>query len=127
MSISGNLNREIGLRVRALREQQSLSRERLAEAANLSVQFLADIETGRKGMTVLTLRKLAVALRCSADELIFGSPAWDHNESPSLPAHFSSLSPQQLNLASDILSLVLQVLPQPPSAREDGEEKPAAE
>ena len=65
MASDSQLNREIGLRLRSRREQKSLTRERLAEYADISVQFLADIETGRKGMTVQTLRKLAVALHLS--------------------------------------------------------------
>ena len=62
MAFDSAVNGEIGQRLRALREEKSLSREKLAEAADISVQFLADIETGRKGMTVQTLRKLVLAL-----------------------------------------------------------------
>ena len=36
--------------------------EKLAELADISVQFLADIEKGRKSMTILTLKKIAAAL-----------------------------------------------------------------
>ena len=70
MAFDAETNREIGLRLRGCREQHALTRERLAEYADISVQFLADIETGRKGMTVQTLRKLALALHCSTDELV---------------------------------------------------------
>src|SRR5699024_8761183 len=66
MAFDSTVNREIGLRLRGMREQRALTRERLAEYSDISVQFLADIETGRKGMTVQTLRKLALALHCTA-------------------------------------------------------------
>ena len=68
-----NENTVIGKRIRGMREFQKLSRERLAESANISTQFLADIETGKKGMTVTTLKKICTALHTSADSIIFGS------------------------------------------------------
>ncbi|MFR3790684.1 MAG: helix-turn-helix domain-containing protein [Blautia massiliensis (ex Durand et al. 2017)] len=110
MAFDSVVNREIGLRLRSLREQNSLTRERLAEYADISVQFLADIETGRKGMTVQTLRKLATALHCSADAIVFGADK-DAEEKGALPPAFLSLTPAQASLANDILALVLKVLP----------------
>ncbi|MCD7873077.1 MAG: helix-turn-helix domain-containing protein [Clostridiales bacterium] len=68
-----NDNKEIGLRIREMREIQKLSRENLAELANISTQFLADIETGKKGMTVNTLKKLCCALHISADYVVYGA------------------------------------------------------
>ena len=66
MGFDAAVNSAIGRRLRCRREELALTREKLAECAEISVQFLADIETGRKGMTVQTLRKLALALHCSA-------------------------------------------------------------
>ena len=40
-------NAVFGSRIRSVREKQKLSREKLAELANISTQFLADIETGK--------------------------------------------------------------------------------
>ena len=84
MAFDSTVNREVGLRLRRLREQKELTRERLAEYADISVQFLADIETGRKGMTVQTLRKLVNALHCSADDIVFG-PAQPADAGAALP------------------------------------------
>lgn len=66
-------NKIIGQRIRSIREFQQLSREKLAEMSNISTQFLADIETGKKGMTVVTLKKICLALRVSADSLLFAT------------------------------------------------------
>jgi len=60
-----------GRKIRSIRETQKLSRERLAEMANISTQFLADIETGKKGMSVTTLKKICEALSVSSDYIIF--------------------------------------------------------
>lgn len=112
MAFDAVVNREIGLRLRTLREQRALTRDRLAACADISAQFLADIETGRKGMTVQTLRKLALALGCTADEIVFGRAAG----APKPPAegllpHLVTLTPAQAALATDILTLVRKALP----------------
>ena len=64
---------ETGNRILSLRKAQRLTRERLAEAADISVQFLADIEKGKKNMTVTTLRKIAAALSVTTDYIVNGT------------------------------------------------------
>lgn len=66
-------NAKIGFRIRSMREYQKLSREKLAEKANISTQFLADIECGNKGMTVSTLKKICKALCVTSDSIVFGT------------------------------------------------------
>ena len=110
MAFDSAVNREIGLRLRTLREDRGLSREKLAEAADISVQFLADIETGRKGMTVQTLRKLVLALHCTADDIVFGRTTPNGGPAP-LPPVFQNLTPTQASMAGDILDLVLKLVP----------------
>ena len=61
MSESLDLAAEIGLRVRNNRTLLKLSREKLAEEADISLSFLADIEHGRKNMTTVTLYGLCKA------------------------------------------------------------------
>ena len=75
MSESLDLAAEIGLRVRNNRTLLKLSREKLAEDADISLSFLADIEHGRKNMTTVTLYGLCKALHVSADYLLFGREA----------------------------------------------------
>ncbi len=65
-------DKSVGKRIRDLREYQHLTREVLAEYADTSVQFLADIECGRKGMTTYTLYKLSNALHISTDYILKG-------------------------------------------------------
>lgn len=74
---------ETGARIWQLRKNQGLTREKLAEMADISVQFLADIEKGRKNMTVTTLRKLSAALLVTTDYIVNGNEMsfWeDENE-----------------------------------------------
>ena len=65
---------DVGDRINILRKQRGLTREKLAEMSDISVQFLADIEKGRKNMTVTTLRKVANALLVSTDYIVNGIP-----------------------------------------------------
>ena len=85
-----NINSVTGKRIRQIREAQQLSREKLAEYSGISTQFLADIETGKKGMTVNTLAKLCNALKVTADSVIFGTQASD-NDSFSIMAMLAAL------------------------------------
>lgn len=110
MAFDPVINGQIGLRLRELRESHGLTREQLAEQADISVQFLADIETGRKGMTVQTLRKLVLVLHCSSDELLFGASPQQASAS-ALAARVLELTPQQALLANQILDLVLAARP----------------
>ena len=99
-------NREIGKRVREIREYQKLSRERLAEKADISTQFLSDIELGRKSMTTTTLCSISTALMVSADYLLFGTEA--REKSAPLAEMLRSLSKEERRIAEDMLSLLIQ-------------------
>lgn len=100
----------VGKRIREIREYQYLTREQLAEQADISVQFLADIEVGRKSMSINTLYKLSSALHVSNDYLILGTNNvfLSHNEH--LSALLNSLSPKELEIAEKIIFLYIQGL-----------------
>ena len=69
---------ETGKRIWELRKEQSLTREQLAESANISVQFLADIEKGRKNMTITTLKKVSSALMVTTDYIVYGKTEYEN-------------------------------------------------
>lgn len=60
----------IGLRIRYLRRQRHWTQETLAERAGISPSFLGHIERGSRKLSVETLNRIALALNCSADELL---------------------------------------------------------
>ena len=64
------INLILGSRVRACRKQSGITREQLAERINVSVRFLADVESGIVGVSLSTLKELCHACDCSADYLI---------------------------------------------------------
>ena len=60
---------ETGARILQKRKDLGITRERLAEMADISVQFLADIERGAKSRTGATLRKIGAALNGTTDSI----------------------------------------------------------
>ncbi|WP_270810000.1 helix-turn-helix domain-containing protein [Hungatella effluvii] len=64
--------REIGARIRKQREALGYNRENLAELADISNSFLADIERGERGFSVAYLGRLSRVLCLSADYILFG-------------------------------------------------------
>ncbi|HBV68895.1 MAG TPA: XRE family transcriptional regulator [Clostridiales bacterium] len=68
-----NIMLQIGKRVRKQREKLGMTREGFAEKAGISPQFLAEIENGKKGMSVATLYKICSNFDISSDYLLFGN------------------------------------------------------
>ena len=67
---------EVGNRIYKLRKSLGLTQEKLAECADISTQFLVQIEHGQKTMKIGTLRKLCAALSVSADYIINGTESF---------------------------------------------------
>jgi transcriptional regulator with XRE-family HTH domain len=62
----------IAERVRSHRIAAALSQEELGELAGIHRTYIGAIERGEKNVTVLTLARLAAALRCDLAELVPG-------------------------------------------------------
>ncbi len=100
-------NAIIGLRIRSVREKQKLSREKLAELSNISTQFLADIETGKKGMTVLTLKKICTALHISVDSIVFGTV---NSDTSVLNAMLSTIPKEKYEEIEQIINMIIKLI-----------------
>ena len=100
---------DIGKRIRKTRAHYGFTRERLAEMANISPQFLVHIENGTKSMTANTICNLARALNVSADYLLFGLEDTDLNRTLAMEA-LVSLLPEDRMLAERVLQTVLQMI-----------------
>jgi transcriptional regulator with XRE-family HTH domain len=61
-----------GKRVRQLRLKKKLSQERLAELAGLHITFVGAIERGKRNLSLVTIVKLAKALKVKPGELFRG-------------------------------------------------------
>jgi transcriptional regulator with XRE-family HTH domain len=62
--------KEIGVRVRLLRQQQGLTQVELAKGLDMTQSNLSAIERGARGVTVHQVVRLALGLRASTDEIL---------------------------------------------------------
>lgn len=117
-NINDKLNIEVGNRVFAVRKRLGYTREKLCELADISVQFLADIEKGRKTMTVNTLRRVAAALNVTTDYIVNGYEASEGSgenkeesrENTRISAVLDSLSPYNKSQAEKLLTLFAETV-----------------
>ena len=63
---------DMGRRFREAREKKGWTRERLAEKAELSVPFLADLELGNTGIRLDRFQNLCRILDADANYILFG-------------------------------------------------------
>jgi transcriptional regulator with XRE-family HTH domain len=61
----------LGDAVRAARKKARLSQEELAEKADLTRNYIGDIERAEKKATVEALAKIAKALKCRVRDLVW--------------------------------------------------------
>lgn len=64
---------DIGQRIRQLRLVNDCTQAEFAEAIDISINFLSEIENGKKGLSQDTLAKICRQLNTSADYILFGT------------------------------------------------------
>lgn len=99
---------EVGKRIFDSRKRLGYTRERLAELSEISVQFLADIEKGRKSMTVGTLRRIAEALNVSPDYIVNGKNL--DTDNARICTMLSSLSEFERQQAEKLLAVFVEAV-----------------
>lgn len=70
MNTNKEINIILGGKVKSLRKSNKITREQLAEKIDVSTRFLADVETGKTGVSLSTLKKLCSVLGTTADYLL---------------------------------------------------------
>jgi XRE family aerobic/anaerobic benzoate catabolism transcriptional regulator len=65
---------KVGHGVRALRQERNLTRRALAVQADVSERYLGQLETGEGNISIVLLRRLAVALNVEITELLESEP-----------------------------------------------------
>ncbi len=93
----------IGKRLRKQREKLSLSRETFAEMIDISPQFLAELENGKKGMSAETLYKICDKFYLSSDYLLMGRENLSDMKTP-VAEMLMNLSDANLSILENILS-----------------------
>lgn len=67
-----DINVEVGTRIKENRLAQKLTREDLARLSGYTANFIQEVERGRSGLSSESIRALSMALKVSADSLLFG-------------------------------------------------------
>ena len=67
-----NINKELGMRIRYLREQKKMTLEDLSFESNVNKNYLSDLERGNRNPTVKILARIAEALELTLEELFKG-------------------------------------------------------
>lgn len=93
------ITKDIGLRIRQLRQKNGLTIEEAAHLAGVHPNYLGDAERGKKNFSITTLDKLAKVL-CVPISEIFSGKAGTHTEKsspvdPRLAALFKRASPDE--------------------------------
>lgn len=104
-----NIMLQIGKRLRKQREKMNMIREEFAEKAEISPQFLAEIENGKKGMSVNTMYKICQSFNLSADYLLFGLLSAESRSNPATDK-INILSEPYLSYTEDIIEIVKNII-----------------
>ena len=73
-----NLMIIVGTNLKFYRTMRHMTQEELAEKAGVSVSFCANIERGKKGVSMFALRDLADALGITVNQLLYDRKANQH-------------------------------------------------
>lgn len=95
------LDNGMGTRLREIREELHLSREVLAEQMQISPRYLAELETGAKSMSAMTIYKACKSLSISADYLMFGKA--EKSDTSAIVEMLSKLDEEYVGLAEELL------------------------
>ena len=71
MRAKKEINIQIGERIKAARELAGRTQEQLAEAIEVSPQYVSDLERGVVGISIPTLKRLCIHLGVSSDQILF--------------------------------------------------------
>lgn len=71
MRVKKEINIQIGERIKAARELCGYTQEQLAEAIEVSPQYISDLERGVVGISIPTLKRVCTSMAVSSDQILF--------------------------------------------------------
>lgn len=98
---------EIGQRIKSTRIHHKLTQAQLAEALNISVNFLSEVENGKKGLSQETICKICNYFDISADYILFGKE--EHLTGQNIIEIADSLSNEELETITEYLSALRKI------------------
>lgn len=97
---------DIGRRIAKRRKQLGLTQAQVAELSDLTQQFFASVETGKKNMRADSIVKVSTALGVSTDFLLTGTVT--DLERTHLVQMLDSLNENQFYIIEDIIKKILE-------------------
>ena len=94
------MKKEIGQRVKIIRENMNMTKEDFAKLIGMTGQYLGTVEKGIHGLTVEKIIKICKIGNYSADYLLFGT---ETNTNKNIENILSDLTIEQINNAFEIL------------------------
>ncbi len=99
---------ETGKRIRNFRTQNHLTQAQFAESLDVSTNFISEIETGKKGVSLEILHRLCQQYSLSADYLLFGKEGPVPSEY-TLSEFLASLSAEDIPIVIEYLEATLKI------------------
>lgn len=101
-------NIQAGQRIRELREIYKYTRESFAEKVDISVKFLYEIETGKKGFSAEILCRISEALSISCDYIMYGQEM-RHCRMEKIACELDMLDSKYVKIIQELLKILLEV------------------
>lgn len=97
---------EIGGRLRKRRQELGLTRERMAELADIGTGFYGQLEVGTSQMSIDTLIKISRSMHLPMEYILFGTD-FQLGDTSGVEALLARCTPRELKLAEEVLKLFL--------------------
>ncbi|MBQ9926549.1 MAG: helix-turn-helix transcriptional regulator [Lachnospiraceae bacterium] len=97
--------RDVGERIKLLRESNNYTRDGFAEKVGISPKFLYEIEMGRKGFSADTLVKISKAVSVSCDYIMLGTKV-NSKVMDDVVCELEGFRPEQMGQVRDILKMI---------------------
>lgn len=101
-------NIQIGERIRTAREAAHFTQQGLAEAIDVSSQYISDLERGVVGASITTIRHICSALSVSADFLLFGAGIGKADKIQYISNRLQTLSADELDIVNNGLDVLFK-------------------
>lgn len=100
--------KEIGKRIRSFRTGSNLTQAQFAESLDVSTNFISEVETGKKNISMETLCRLCTQYNLSADYLLFGKDSSSFSQC-TLSEFLSSLSAEDIPIVIEYLEALMNL------------------
>jgi len=97
---------QVGERVERIRKELKLSKAQFGKMIGVSGQYIGLVERGTTGLSVDSIVKICISTGVTADYILFG--VIDPTKDAATTAALHGLSPEQIQIALDIIKKVAQ-------------------